>query len=199
MIAVVGLGLIGGSLALRLVERGHEVAACDPDPDTRAAAAGAGIDVHDAAGPWLGDADLVVVAAPLDAMPDVFATAARFGDGTVLDVGSVKASVHRAAEEAGLGGRFVGAHPMTGTEQSGFAAASSSLLVGATWAVTFAPETDEGRLLSVVRLLCRELSARVTALEPAVHDRSVAAVSHGPHVAASKHQAGLGADHHPAV
>jgi len=199
MIAVVGLGLIGGSLALRLVERGHEVSACDPDPDARAAATEAGIDVHDAPGPWLGDAELVVVAAPLDVIPGVLATLAGLGDGTVVDVGSVKAAVHRAAEAAGLADRFVGAHPMAGTEHSGFAAASPSLLVGATWAVTFTPETDQERLLRVVRLLRREVSARVTVLDPTVHDRSVAVVSHGPHVVASMLLAALGADEHPAV
>jgi prephenate dehydrogenase len=199
MIAVVGLGLVGGSLALRLVERGHDVSACDPDAGTRAAAAAAGVDVHEEPGPWLGDAELVVVATPLDAMSDVLRTVARFGDGTVIDVGSVKVAVHRAAEDAGLGGRFVGAHPMAGTEHSGFGAASSELLAGATWAVTFTPETDHERLLEVVRFLCREVDARVTVLEPAVHDRSVAVVSHGPHVAASMLLAALGGDEHPAV
>jgi prephenate dehydrogenase len=199
MIAVVGLGLIGGSLALRLVEQGHDVSACDPDADTRAAAADAGIDVHEAPGPWLGGADLVVVATPLDAMPSVLRTVARFGEGTVFDVGSVKTAAHRAAEAAGLADRFVGAHPMAGTEHSGFAAASASLLTGATWAVTFTPDTDQDRLLGVVRFLCREMPARVTVLEPSVHDRSVAVVSHGPHVAASMLLAALGADGHPAV
>lgn len=199
MIGIVGLGLIGGSLALRLVGQGHDVSACDADPDTRAAAAAAGIAVHAAPGPWLADAELVVVATPLDTMPAVLRTVAAHGHGTVIDVGSVKGAAHRAADAAGLGDRFVGAHPMAGTEQSGFAAASAALLVGVTWAVTADPATDPDRLLDVVRLLCRELDARVTVLEPSVHDTSVAVVSHGPHVAASLLLAALGADEHPGV
>lgn len=186
-VGVVGLGLIGGSVALRLHSVGHEVVVTDVDPATRDAAAGSGLVVEPGLGAWVQGCDLVVVSTPLDVLDDVLHRLAPLlaGHATVVDVGSVKGPVHRVAVAAGLGERFVGAHPMAGTEHTGFAHASPELCTGATWAVTVQDgTTDPGRAARVVRLLAEELDATVTVLAPEVHDRAAATISHVPHVVA---------------
>lgn len=177
--AVLGAGLIGGSLALRLLDLGLDVVVVDPDPDTRAAAAAAGLAVSDGVPP---DRDLVVLAAPLDvivaALPGVAAAAP---DAVLVDVGSVKGTVRDACRAHGLEDRWVGAHPMAGTERSGFAHADPALLVGASWAVT----RGTGRVADVVRWVVDAFAATAVVLDTEAHDRAVALVSHAPHVLAN--------------
>ncbi|WP_148613707.1 prephenate dehydrogenase [Nocardioides rubriscoriae] len=177
--AVVGAGLIGGSLALRLRDLGVDVVVVDPDPGTRAAAAAVGLVVAETVP---GDRDLVVLAAPLDvivaALPEVAAAAP---DAVLVDVGSVKGTVRDACRAHGLEHRWVGAHPMAGTERSGFAHATASLLVGASWAVT----RGAGPVADVVRWVVDTFDATAVVLDTDAHDRAVALVSHAPHVLAN--------------
>lgn len=198
-VAVVGLGLIGGSLALRLVRRGLEVEGYDPDPDSRDLAVTRGIVVHDELGEWLAQADLVVLAVPLDVMGESLGAVARLssGDSLVFDVGSVKAAVHVMAADAGLADRFVGCHPMAGTEKSGFVVATEDLLVAATWAVTLTEQTPASAISTVIRFLATHFDAHIAVLGPASHDRIVSAVSHLPHVLANELLATLGATSNP--
>lgn len=184
-VGLVGLGLIGGSIGLRLVRNGAHVEGCDPDPATRAAAAAAGVVVHEDLGDWVAGLDLVVLAGPMATFEETLAALAPYDGPTVIDAGSVKGPVHALAAGAGLVGRFVGCHPMAGTEHTGFGAAAERLLVGVTWAVTVTPETDPERALGVVDFLLREFEARVIVLDPAEHDRAVATISHLPHIVAS--------------
>jgi len=198
-VSVVGLGLIGGSLARALAAgretTGIEVVGWDLDPGTRASAQQAGIatvdDPLDA-----GRADLVVLAVPLRAMARMAAVLAPVLDpaATVTDVGSVKGPVRAAVEAAGLGDRYVGAHPMAGTERVGFAASDAALLRGAVWAVTTGavptgadgarPEGLEPHLGRVLALV-EAVGGRPLLLTDDVHDRATALVSHVPHVAAT--------------
>lgn len=183
-VAVVGGGLIGGSVALRLQALGHDVTLVDPDDVTRRRAESAGLRSALAAP---ADADLVVVATPLDVLEQVLGEVARQAPhATVVDLGSVKAGVARAAARAGLGERYVGVHPMAGTERSGFAHASAALLVGATWAVTHGADqtAPPPRVAAVVAWVTACFAARVVVLDAAEHDRAVALVSHTPHVLA---------------
>lgn len=198
-VAVLGLGLIGGSVALRLTERGVEVRGLDPDPTTRELAAAAGIDVHEEVGAWLGDVDLVVLAGPLDGFAELMDAVAAHTEATVIDVGSVKERVHELADAAGLGPRFVGCHPMAGTELSGFAAASPKLLGGVTWALTAVSATEPGRVHDVLGFLLEHFDAQVLVLSPECHDSAAAAVSHVPHVLASALLAGVANASEPAV
>ncbi|WP_340539890.1 prephenate dehydrogenase [Nocardioides sp. GXZ039] len=181
-VAVVGAGLIGGSVARRLHGAGLDVVVVDPDPQTRAGAAAAGLAVAASLGEVGADRDLVVVATPLDALPAVLAECALAAPGAVVvDVGSVKVAAARAADAAGLAGRYVGAHPMAGTEQSGFAHSFADLLVGVRWAVV----RGDGPVADVVRFVVDAFAATAVVLDAAEHDRAVALVSHAPHVLAN--------------
>lgn len=169
-VAVVGAGLIGGSVVRRLAALGTPAAAVvDPGlPE-------AGQDVP-------ADADLVVVAVPLDAMPDVLGRVRdQAPHAVVVDLGSVKGAVAEQAAEAGLGERYVGVHPMAGSEHTGYDHSSADLLVGATWAVT----RGAGPVAGVVRWVVDTFAATVVVVDADEHDRAVALVSHAPHVLAN--------------
>ncbi|WP_284291377.1 prephenate dehydrogenase [Luteimicrobium album] len=195
-VGVVGLGLIGGSVARTLVAAGVDVVATDPDGATRAQAWDAGVrTVGSAAEVLVERPDVLVLAPPLAALPAVLAELAAelprlVADGGPLpvltDVGSVKAPVRAAARVAGLEDRYVGAHPMAGTEESGFAASRDDLLPGCTWAVTVAPTTAAGDLLRVLALIAGPLRGVARVVEDATHDAAVALVSHVPHVLATE-------------
>jgi len=197
-VGVVGLGLVGGSLTRLLAARGVDVVATDSDPGTRADARAVGLHVaDDLAALCAAQPDVVVLAVPLRA---VRATAGDLApllpDGaTLTDVGSVKGPVRAAVRAAGLGERYVGAHPMAGTEHSGFGASDAGLLDGAPWAVTVAgtntgtgaAAADEpARLAQVLRLVTGPLGGTAAVVTDDRHDEAAALVSHVPHVVATQ-------------
>jgi prephenate dehydrogenase len=198
-VGIVGLGLIGGSLARALQAAGVPVVATDPFSAEEARAAGLTV-ADDVRGLALQRPGTVVLAAPLRAMRSVAgelaeALAAEEGwDPTVTDVGSVKAPVREAVVDAGLGDRYVGAHPMSGTERSGFEASSAGLMQGIPWAVTCAlgsaaggaGATDPARLEQVLRLVTGPLGGTAAVLTDDLHDEAAALVSHVPHVLANQ-------------
>ena len=204
--AVVGLGLIGGSLLRALAGAGHAVLGYDADPATRAMARTAAAKapagrrwqvtgtVRDAAA----GADLVVLAVPLTAVGIVLDELTGTGfSGLITDVTSVKSAVREAVNErARQFGRlagFVGGHPMAGRETAGFPAADPTLFDGCAWVLCLEPgETDLADWLTLAGLFTT-LGARVVPTTAAEHDRAVAAVSHLPHLLASA-LAGLAAD-----
>lgn len=185
--AVVGAGLIGGSVALGLRAAGVEVAGFDPDPSARAAGEirGAFSSVHDRLAEALMGAEVVVLAAPVDRLGELAAAVAAEGpaDAIVTDVGSAKRRVVESAE-AVLGARFVGGHPMAGSEQKGMGAADAGLFEDAWWILTPTPTTSS-RAYRTASLLASTLRARPVALDPAGHDRLLAQISHLPQIAAS--------------
>jgi prephenate dehydrogenase len=194
---VVGTGLIGGSLGLALRQRGWHVTGRDENPQSAQLALDEG--VLDEIGDDL-EAEIVFVATPADSAArvarEVLADPRRRPDTVVTDVSGVKASVVEAVSHA----RFVGGHPMAGSEQVGLAGANPDLFVGATWVLTPTPQTDLGafaRLQSVVS----QLGAEPIALTPADHDRLVAVVSHVPHLVAATlmNAATAGAQHDAAL
>ncbi|MFC8732293.1 prephenate dehydrogenase [Luteimicrobium sp. NPDC057192] len=195
-VGLVGLGLIGGSVARTLVAAGVDVVATDPDGATRAVAWDAGVrTVGTAAEVLVERPDVLVLAPPLAALPAVLAELASelprlVADGGPLpvltDVGSVKAPVRAVVDAAGLGERYVGAHPMAGTEESGFAASSDDLLPGCPWAVTVAPTTDATHLVRVLALVTGPLRGVARVMDDASHDAAVALVSHVPHALATE-------------
>jgi prephenate dehydrogenase len=177
-VAVLGLGLIGGSVALRLAPD-HDVSVWDTDPATRQAADHAGLRVtEDRDG-----VDVVVVATPLAAMPAVLSGLTAEGP-LVTDVGSVKAPVLATARAAGLAGRYVGGHPMAGVERSGFAAADADLLAGAVWVLTLEKDTDLAGWLTLAGLVTG-VGGRVLPTTAAAHDEAQARISGLPHLLAA--------------
>jgi len=188
-VAVVGLGLIGGSVAQTLVADGRRVTGWDPDAPTRELAGAAGVEVVATLEELAASgAPLVVVAVPLRAVrATVESLAASLPASTVLtDVASVKGPVRDAVQAAGLGDRYVGAHPMAGTEHSGFAAADPDLLREVRWAVTLDETTNLDAFLTVAEMITGPFASVVHPLSDDVHDEAVALVSHVPHVVATE-------------
>jgi prephenate dehydrogenase len=182
-IAVVGTGLMGASVALAAQARGDEVVGFDPDPDALAAAVARGAVAaaasHEEA---VAGAELVVVAAPIAQLPSaVVAALAAASEATVIDVGSTKASVVDAAAGSP---RFVGSHPICGSETRGADNATASLFEGATWFLTPVTQTDPDRYRTVHGFVT-DVGATPVAIDPEAHDRLVALTSHVPHVLAN--------------
>jgi prephenate dehydrogenase len=177
-VGIVGLGLIGGSLARRLAPE-YDVLAYDADPATRDAARAAGLAVAESVAACAAGRELVVVAVPLPAFAVVLA---EIGAGPVVtDVASVKGPALAAARAAGV--RWVGGHPMAGTERSGFGAADARLFDGAAWVLCLEEDTDLAAWLAVARL-ATGLGCRVVPATAAGHDAAVARVSGLPHLLA---------------
>jgi prephenate dehydrogenase len=127
-----------------------------------------------------------MVAVPVGGVADVVIEALDAGAGLVTDVGSVKAPVVAAVEASrpDAAPRYVGGHPMAGSEQEGLAGASPDLFVGATWVLTPTGRTDPA-VFAEVRSWVSDLGAEVIAVAPELHDALVAVVSHVPQLAAS--------------
>ena len=174
---VVGTGLIGGSIGMRLRAVGWHVTGRDQDPARaeRARELGALDAVGDDA-----EAAVTFVATPVHAVPAEARRALGAGGGLVTDVGGVKASIVEAVGDA----RFVGGHPMAGSEQEGVDGADPELFEGATWVLTPTEGTDAAAYAQV-RQIVGTLGAEVVTLPPDRHDELVAVVSHVPHLAAA--------------
>ena len=182
-VTVIGLGLIGGSLARALASAGHRVVGFDADPTIRELARAAGFRVADSVRAAVGGSRLTVLAVPLPVLPRVLPELAGY-DGLVTDVTSVKGPVRDLAARHGLR-RFVGGHPMAGRETSGFAAADAELFDGCAWVLCLEPHgTDLGDWLTLAEL-CTGLGARVVPVTAAEHDTAVARISHVPHLFAA--------------
>jgi prephenate dehydrogenase len=183
-VLVVGAGLLGTSIALALRRRGVDVALRDVSPENLriATVIGAANVDADAVHP-----QLVVVAVPPDHLGEEIAVALRTTGAVVTDVGSVKGApleAARARVEAGGLDRYVGSHPMAGSERSGPFAASEALFDGRPWAVTphDTSAADSVALVTELAVLC---GATPVTFTPDEHDRAVARTSHLPHVVAA--------------
>ncbi len=190
-LVVVGLGLIGGSFAKGLRERGlcREVIGVDLDPESRRLAVELGVVDRcevDLAAACQG-ADIIQLAVPILAMEKLLAELAKLDLGmTVLtDVGSAKGNVVRAARLAftGKSVRFVPGHPIAGSEQSGVEASNAQLFRRHKIILTPCEQSDESAL-ALVDALWRELGADVEHMEVEHHDQVLAATSHLPHLLA---------------
>ncbi len=190
-VVIVGAGLIGGSIGMALRERrlaGEVIAVARSEETLRLALARGAADraARDITGAVAG-ADLVVLSAPVSLIAQHLEVAAGavHAECIITDVGSVKQPVVAAAERAlPHPGRFVGGHPLAGSERKGIAAARPDLMQGATWVLTPTARTDEAVLERVQDLVAR-LGARSLLLSPHEHDQLVARTSHLPHVVAA--------------
>jgi prephenate dehydrogenase len=187
-VAVLGTGLIGGSVGLSLTARGVDVHGYDRDTArlARAKELGAVTLAFDTIAEAVAGVDLAIVAVPVGAIASVAASALDAGAPIVTDVGSVKGPVVADLERARSAdaARFIGGHPMAGSEQDGVDGARADLFVGSTWVLTPTASTDE-RAYTALRSFVRSLGAEVVAVTPEHHDVLVALVSHVPQLAAS--------------
>jgi prephenate dehydrogenase len=179
-LGIIGVGLIGGSVGLAAREAGWEVVGVDrPDVLEEAAASGA---IHRASTlKEVREADLVVLAAPISKVTGLIIDLAPT-DALITDVASAKSAIVNTAENQGL--RFVGGHPMAGSQLSGVANARANLFQGARYFLTPTGLTDPEDYREVAQFV-RELGAVPTAVDPEKHDLLMAALSHLPHLMAA--------------
>jgi prephenate dehydrogenase len=180
-VGILGLGLMGSSfaLALRQARPGLTLVGSDPDAGTMRRALARG--VVEAGEPRA--ADVVVLAAPIPALPEILAGLTGHG-GAVTDMASTKARVMRWAADAGVD--LVGGHPMCGREQAGIDAADPELFDGAPWVLT----RDEPAVTELVRAV----GAVPVFMDAERHDRLVAGVSHAAFVLSAAYVLALAGD-----
>jgi arogenate dehydrogenase (NADP+) len=179
-IAIIGLGLIGGSMGLDLLQRGYQVVGITRRSTTcqqaleRQVVHIAGTDLS-----LVETADLVIICTPISHILNTLAAVAPFlkPHAVVTDVGSVKSSIVAAATE--LWPRFVGGHPMAGKATAGLEVAESGLFIDCPYVLTPTTTTDAAAL-ATVRTLAQELHSQLYECSPQEHDRAVAWISHLP-------------------
>jgi prephenate dehydrogenase len=195
---ILGTGLIGTSLAAAGRRAGAlkwVVGVGRNRPNLELALSRGAVDeISQDAAAALAGADLVVLAAPADACVDLVATVARHAPPgcLVTDVASVKVPLCQAAERAGLARRFVGGHPIAGSESSGAGAADPDLFRGRV--VVLTPEAAPETAVARVRALWEQVGGAVVTMDARLHDEAVAASSHLPHMLAFALCATLGRD-----
>jgi prephenate dehydrogenase len=188
-IAVLGVGLIGGSIGLAAKRRlGAEVSGFDPNSEhlDRAVEIGALDRASDSITAAVAEAELVFCAAPVGALPALVAEAlaAVDGDAAVTDVGSTKRELAASVERASGSERFIGGHPLAGAETSGVENARPDLFEGARWYLT-PTERTSGVHYDRLQRAVADLGARPQAIDVEAHDRMLATISHLPHVLAN--------------
>jgi prephenate dehydrogenase len=182
-LAVVGTGLIGASVALAARRAGVEdVRGYDPDEAALAGAVERGaVEAAGSLAQAVGGAELTVVAAPVARLAASVAEVLEASSGTVTDVGSTKGAVVRAARSDA---RFIGGHPVCGSEARGPENARAELFDGATWFLTPVAQTDPERY-RMLHAFVAAVGAVPVAVDPDAHDRLVALTSHLPHALAN--------------
>lgn len=184
-IAVLGLGLIGGSVLRALDQGAYPVVGYDPDPGEAGAARGAGFTLAATAAEAVTGADLIVLAMPLPQLAEALGEIKGhlLASAVLTDVGTLKTPVLAQVREILPDARFVGGHPLAGTEQSGFLASDPMLFRDAPWALTLEDDTDLDAWLMLATLLC-ELGAKPVPTTAAEQDGAIARVIGLPHVLA---------------
>ncbi|MDR6224491.1 prephenate dehydrogenase [Desmospora profundinema] len=189
---VIGIGLIGGSLAWGLREWGGvTVCGYDASPETVSRAQSLGVIDYgaDSLEAAVHDADAIFLAAPVGVAPAILRELSRLPlkeDCIISDVGSTKGDILRtAASYPSLSTRFIGGHPMAGSHQSGVEAARPHLFENAYYVLAPLPGTPLDRVRRLSDLLERSTRARLVIMDPDHHDRVVGAISHLPHVLAA--------------
>lgn len=187
VLAVVGVGLIGGSVAAAARQRGvvSAVHGIDPNPEHLRIGTALGFLTSTAAAPGaeLATADLVVVSAPVPALAQTIAEVLGFVAPTavVTDVGSTKAHVVDELARQPRAGQFVGGHPLAGSEKAGPAHARADLFQGKLVILTPTAKTVPATLARTVEFW-QALGARTAILDPLAHDETLAFTSHLPNV-----------------
>ncbi|MDP6921451.1 MAG: prephenate dehydrogenase [Lutibacter sp.] len=183
-LVIIGLGLIGGSMALDLKKRGaFKVYGLDKDPEHLKKALALGIIDQEGTLSDVADASVVLIAVPVDKIAALSAEVLDrvSGETLVMDVGSVKAPICQALEKHSKRANFVAAHPLAGTEFSGPEAAITTLFDDKVSILCEADKAD-WRILDKAISLFKTLKMRIKMMDPVEHDRHIAYVSHLSHV-----------------
>lgn len=187
-IAIVGLGLMGGSLAHNFQQKGQFVLAVDPDPDTRKYAIQNQIVHRVSAYPedFIHEADVIILSAPIDAILRFIPSLPKLHPGSpiVMDMGSTKVQICKALNSLPARFQTVGGHPICGKEVGGISNATPSLFHGSTFAFTSVNSTTD-LARRYVEWLARNLGAHPIWLSPELHDRWVSITSHLPYLLSS--------------
>ncbi len=179
-VAVVGLGLIGGSIALAYQARGY-----DRDRAAREAARRVGIDARDSLAEAAADAEVVFAAGSTADVPRLLAELGSAAPGAILtDTASRKTPVVEAARDLGADVRFVAGHPMAGSHRGGVGAATANLFRARPWVLCRTARSGDASLDALSTLL-RAVGARPVVLDAAAHDRLMTWASHLPLAVAS--------------
>jgi cyclohexadieny/prephenate dehydrogenase len=188
-IAIIGIGLIGSSIAhaVRETMPTARITGYDADPAVRARVIELGFcdDVSDSAGAAVTDADLVILCVPVGVMADVAAEIAEDlpGDAVISDVGSSKESVLAALTAALPGARIIPAHPVAGTENSGPDAGFATLFHDR-WCILTPPDDAAEGDVERVKAFWQKLGANIEIMDAKHHDLVLAVTSHLPHLIA---------------
>ena len=185
-VAIIGVGLIGGSFGMALKKRGlaNRIIGVGRNPERLKKAVELG-----AVDSWttdleagVADADLIYVSTPVGMELDFIRLAAeRAKPGCVItDAGSAKSEICRGADDP----RFVGGHPMAGSEETGVEAANPDLFVNAAYVLTPTDRTNPDAL-ELMQRLAQAIGSRLIVMDPETHDRCVAVISHLPHLIAA--------------
>jgi len=185
-VVIIGTGLIGGSLGLDLKKRhlaGQVVGLSRKKKNANLAKKSGAIDSVAASLDAVRDADLVILAAPVEAIIDLAAEIANKlkKDSIVIDVGSSKERI--VSKLSALIPNFLGCHPLAGSEKRGAANLGAGIFSGSVCVITPTPKTDK-RILAKIKLLWQKLGASVVILSAKKHDRILASTSHLPHAIA---------------
>ncbi|MDY6826144.1 MAG: prephenate dehydrogenase [Bacillota bacterium] len=190
-VALIGTGLIGGSIGMALREKGlaGEITGFDRDEATcRKAVQRKAVDLAvESPSEAVQDADLVILAVPVISAVEVLREIipAISSGAIITDVGSTKSAIMATVEQIlPAGVSFIGGHPMAGSEESGIESADPALLENAIYVLTPAPGTSE-QAVGRLSVLIESIGAQPIVLDPLKHDRIVAMVSHLPHIAAA--------------
>lgn len=188
-VAIIGLGLLGGSIGLAIKARGLAIATTgfDRDPEVRAKATERGLvgQVCDNAAMAVAEADLVILCVPVGAMGAAASELAPAlpAHAIVSDVGSSKAAVAEALAAALPGACIIPAHPVAGTEQSGPEAGFAKLFAGR-WCIITPPDGVDPAALAALSSFWTQLGSKVELMDAAHHDLVLAVTSHIPHLIA---------------
>ena len=185
---VIGLGLIGGSLALRLKGRKQTILAVDPDPFTREYAVTHKVVERISADPTelIPQADVIILSAPVDAILRLIPSLPDLHPGSpiVLDLGSTKVQICQALSELPPRFEVIGGHPICGKAAGGIRHADPNIFQGSTFAYSLLTLTQK-RTQRFAEWLAQALGADAIWVESLIHDRWVASTSHLPYLISS--------------
>ena len=184
-VGFIGFGLIAGSIAHALKESGnnYNIAATSRrlEPVYEAKKDGVVDDVLDCVDNRL--ADFIILCTPVITMNDYLKQLKNIAkkDCIITDVGSVKTSIHNAVKELDMEDMFIGGHPMAGSELTGYANSSAAIMKNARYVITPTAKTTDAQLERFKALIC-DMKANPIVMDYATHDKTVAAISHLPHL-----------------